>query len=108
MSASDEESGMILPDPEDIEAAAEQKKRLRIDEMADFHARISVLETGHVKLSRRITRIEDGGKGSYSDDPLAGIFSPGFMWVMVLLTLAPIIVDMYKTWKSSSSSSLSE
>lgn len=97
-------------EPEDKaeELTSDLVKRLQIDEMADFHARLSALESGVVRLSRRVTRMEDGGKGSYSDDPLAGFFSPGFMWMIALLTLAPILVDVWKQWKSSSSSSSSE
>lgn len=83
----------------------EKLERLRIDENADFHARISTLESGLLRMSRRITRLEDGGKGHYSgDDPLAGIFSPGLVWAMVALTLAPLIIEGIKQWKSSSSS----
>ena len=85
----------------------ETEKRLRLDEMADLHSRVSVLESNSLRLSRRVTAIEDGGKGHYSDDPLSGIFSPGIMWAMVLLTLAPLVIEAYKQWKQSSLSQLS-
>lgn len=80
-----------------------EQEKFRIDELADLHERVSTLETSHMRLSRRITRVEDGHKGTFSgDDPLSGILSPGVMWMIVLLTLAPLCLEAWKEWKSSS------
>jgi hypothetical protein len=87
---------------------AESKHRLeenlRLDEAADLHARVSAVESNQVRLSRRITALEEANRGNFSDDPLAGILSPGMITLMVVLTLAPIVVEMIKQWRSSSSS----
>lgn len=75
----------------------------KIDEMADFHARLSKLETERVAMSRRITSLENGHQGRYSDDPMGSLFSPSLMWAVAILTLAPLIIDVVKQWKSSPS-----
>lgn len=76
---------------------------IHLDEMADMHERLSRLESVDVKLSRRITALEDGQRGHYNDDPMNGLFSPSILWAIALLTLAPVIVDLVKQWKSQSS-----
>jgi hypothetical protein len=82
-----------------------EKARMEIDEKADFHSRISTLESALIRTNRRITKLEDGTRGGYSDDPLSSILSPGLVWAMVLLTLAPLVVELIKQWRSESSSS---
>jgi hypothetical protein len=76
--------------------------RIELDEKADIHQRLSTLESALIRTNRRITKLEDGSRGAYSDDPLSHIFSPGLVWAMVLLTLAPLIVEMIKQWRSES------
>lgn len=92
------------PDQErDQEKDQDVLESMRIDEMADFHKRLSTLESSNLRLSRRVTHLEDGTRGHHSDDPLSGILSPGFMWAMAALTLAPLVIEAIKQWRSSSS-----
>lgn len=79
-------------------------REMQLDEMADFHARLSKLETRDTEQSRRITALEDAGRGHYNDDPMSQL-GP-IIWVMAALTLAPIILDLVKQWRLSQSSSL--
>jgi tRNA G10 N-methylase Trm11 len=73
-----------------------------VDGLADFHARLSNCESMDVKLSRRITALEEAARGRYADDPMAGMGS--VVLVMVVLTLAPIVLDLVKQWRLSQSS----
>ncbi len=73
----------------------------RLDELADLHARISTLESADVTLSRRITRLEEADRGHVNDDPFGNLFSPSFVWAMVIITLAPTIIELVKDWKAS-------
>jgi hypothetical protein len=85
-----------------VKMDSEAKTReMQLDEMADFHARLSHVETNQVVLSRRITAMEDGKRGSYDDDPMKAM-GP-VIWIMVLLTVAPIVLDLVKQWRSSQS-----
>lgn len=80
----------------------DQKSReMQLDEMADFHARLSRCETADTGLSRRITALEEGTRGHYVDDPLSGMMP--LLWITVALTFAPIIIDLVKQWRSSPS-----
>ena len=74
-----------------------------LDEMADFHQRLGRCESFEVALSRRVTAIEESNRGHYVDDPMAGMST--MIWVMVLLTVAPIVLEMVREWQSSRSSS---
>lgn len=81
-------------------AELEQKTReMQLDEMADFHARLSRCETTDTGLSRRITALEENGRGRYDDDPMKSL--QPIIWIMVILTVAPLVVDLVKTWRSS-------
>jgi len=77
-------------------------EEMRLDELADLHSRLAVCETVEVSLSRRITALEEGARGVYNDDPLKSM-AP-MIWVMVLLTVAPLVIDLVKSWRSSPSS----
>lgn len=90
------------PTEPDQEREPDVLESLHIDEMADFHSRLSTLESGNLRLSRRVTHLENGARGHYSDDPLSGILSPGIMWALVALTLAPLVIEVFKQWRSSS------
>ena len=75
----------------------------RIDEMADFHERLSTLESMDVKLSRRITALEESTRGHFNDDPISSMFSPSLLWMFAIIALAPMLIDAYKSWKMQSS-----
>ena len=77
----------------------------RIDEMADLHERISKLESRDVQLSRRITSLEESGRGHFSDDPMHSFLSPSFVLIIAVLTLLPVVVDVWKQWRLQSSHS---
>ena len=77
----------------------------RIDEMADLHERIGKLESRDVLLSRRITALEEAGRGHYDDNPMSSLLSPSFLLVIAALTLLPVVVDVWKQWRLSSSQS---
>jgi hypothetical protein len=77
-------------------------REMQLDEMADFHARLSRCETFDVALSRRVTALEDGSRGHYEDDPLKSMMP--LVWIMVLLTVAPLVIDLVNSWRSSQSS----
>jgi hypothetical protein len=84
------------------EPTSEPKTReMQLDEMADFHARLSRCETMDVALSRRITSLEDAGRGHYDDDPMKSMMP--LVWIMVLLTVAPLVVELVGKWKLSES-----
>jgi hypothetical protein len=87
---------------ETVEHAGERKTReMQLDEMADFHARLSGCESNDIRLSRRITDLENAARGHHNDDPLGGMGS--LLWIMAALTLLPVVLDMVKTWRSSPS-----
>lgn len=73
---------------------------MRLEENADLHARLSTLESINLSLSRRITRLEEGNKGHVNDDPMSQLFSPAFMWTMIIVALAPIAIDLIKEMRS--------
>src|ERR1700689_3187210 len=77
-------------------------REMQLDEMADFHARLSRCESADVQLSRRITSLEDGARGHFQDDPLSGVMP--LLWITAALTLAPLLFDLVKQWRLSSSS----
>jgi hypothetical protein len=79
----------------------ENSKRMELDALADFHARLDRCETFETALSRRITALEEGTRGHYSDDPMS-VMGP-MIWVMVGLTVLPLIMDMVTQWRSSRS-----
>ena len=76
-------------------------REVQLDEMADLHQRLSACESNDVRLSRRITVLEDAARGHYEDDPLKHM--QPMIWIMVLLTVAPLVVDLVKQWRSSPS-----
>ena len=84
----------------DDSKVCEKTREMQLDEMADFHARLSRCESTDIQLSRRITGLEDGARGAYSDDPMKAM-TP-IIWVMVLLTVAPLVIDLVKQWRLSS------
>jgi hypothetical protein len=80
----------------------DQKSReMQLDEMADFHARLSRCESDHITTSRRITALEEGARGHFQDDPLSGMMP--LLWITAALTLAPLLFDLVKQWRLSSS-----
>lgn len=70
-----------------------------LDGLADFHARLSRCETFDVALSRRLTALEEAGRGHFNDDPMKAM-GP-VIWVMVFLTVAPLVLDLVRAWRSS-------
>ena len=76
-------------------------REMQLDEMADFHARLSRCESADVAVSRRVTALEEGARGSYDDNPLSGMMP--MVWIMVVLTVAPLVIDLVKQWRLSSS-----
>lgn len=90
---------------EEDDKIRDERERMEIDEKADFHSRLATLESAILRTNRRITKLEDNNRSGFSDDPMAQIFSPALMWAMVLLTIAPIVIELVKQWKSQSSSS---
>jgi hypothetical protein len=70
-----------------------------LDGLADFHARLSKCESFDVALSRRVTALEETGRGHFNDDPMKQM-AP-VIWVMVFLTVAPLVLDLVKAWRSS-------
>jgi hypothetical protein len=77
-------------------------REMQLDEMADLHERLSRCETMDTGLSRRITALEEGARGHFDDNPMKDL-AP-LMWIMVLLTVAPLVVDLVKQWRLSPSS----
>lgn len=84
------------------EVIERKSREMQLDEMADFHARLSRCESADVAQSRRITALEEGARGHYDDDPMKSL-GPIF-YVMVLLTVAPLVIDLVKQWRLSPSS----
>jgi hypothetical protein len=80
-----------------------KSREMQLDEMADFHARLSRAESFDVALSRRVTALEEGGRGHHTDGIMESM-GP-LIWIMVLLTVAPLVIDLVQTWRSSQSSS---
>ena len=74
-------------------------EQMRLDEVADLHERISNMATRQLDDSRRITRLEHSEHGS--GDMFGSLDS--MMWIMVLLTVAPVVIDLYRQWKSQPS-----
>lgn len=74
-----------------------------LDAAADFHARLSQIETKQIQDSRRITALElqQGGK----KDELE-LFDNRTMGILVLLMVLPVILpmigEMAARWKQSS------
>lgn len=69
-------------------------EEMKLDALADFHARLSQCESFDVSLSRRITALEKGSHRS-SDNPMMDM-----IWVMAILTALPLVVDLIKQWRS--------
>ena len=65
-----------------------------LDALADFEARVSRCETFETALSRRLTALEESGRGHMNDDPFAGMMP--LVWVMLALTVAPLVIDLIK------------
>jgi hypothetical protein len=59
-------------------------------------------ERRYAAIARRLTELEDRAHRKLNDDPM-DIMGPVVM-VMVLLTVAPIIIDLVKQWRLSPSS----
>jgi len=74
-------------------------REMQLDEMADFHARLGRCESFETALSRRVTALEEGTRGHVNDDPLKDMMP--LVWIMVALTLAPMVIDLVKQWRSS-------
>lgn len=77
----------------------EKSREMQLDEMADFHARLSRAESFDVTLSRRVTALEEGGRGHHEDGIMESM-GP-LIWIMILLTVAPLVLDLVKEWRSS-------
>ena len=77
------------------------EREIQIQEMADVHARVSTLESQMSTQSRRITRLENRGQGHFDDDPMNMLFSPTMLCLYAVIALAPVVLEMVKTWRSS-------
>jgi hypothetical protein len=86
---------------DNVAKVEERTREMQLDEMADFHARLSRCESADVLASRRITALEEGARGHYVDDPLKDL-AP-LIWILAALTIAPVVIDLVKQWRLSPS-----
>lgn len=76
-----------------------------LDALADLHARVSKEETAVTMLSRRVSALEERARGAYNgDDPMAGIPWGLLIAGLVAVQLLPILIDVVKQCRLSSSS----
>lgn len=87
-----------------MEEEREQKSFADLDALADLHERMSRQETASTLLSRRVTVLETRSRGKYSDDPMDDIPWGLLIGGLVIIQLLPLIIDMVKQCRSSSSS----
>lgn len=59
-------------------------------------------ERRYLSLTRRVGELEEKNRKTFSDDPAA--LMGGIFIVLIGLQLLPVILDMVKQWRSSSSS----
>ena len=72
---------------------------------ADLHERMSKEETAVTMLSRRVSALEARAQGRYNgDDPMSGIPWGLLITGLVIVQLVPLLLDMVKACRSSSSS----
>jgi hypothetical protein len=79
-----------------------------LDGLADLHSRLSTCESVDVALARRVTALEEKNRGHYDgDDPFKAMMGRGglnltpLLWVVALVTLAPLVLELWQTWQSS-------
>lgn len=90
---------------DELEKLESKNETLMLDSLADLHERCSKLESRDVQLSRRITTLEESKRGHYSDDPISGFLSPSMIIMIAVVSILPIVVDVWKQWRLSSSQS---
>jgi hypothetical protein len=77
---------------------------LQIDRDADFHERLSKLESGHTTLSRRISAIEDMGRGSGSSPEQ--MFDNKTLAMLIAIMIIPVALqvagELVKRWQQQS------
>ena len=80
-----------------------------LDGLADIHSRLSTCESVDVALARRVTALEEKNRGHYDgDDPFksltGGLNLTPLLWMVALVTLAPMVLELWQTWQLSRSS----
>ena len=97
--------------PAEEKAAVEKGWQNGVDGLADFHSRLSDLETWQLNLARKVSQLEEHNRGHYdADDPMKQMLGLGgsgsMIWIMVLLGIAavvvPVVPELIRSWRSGS------